>query len=411
MLSTSMATSDVGINEQQPSRSRVEPSSTQELYAFRIAHFTAHAFIAPSERVVSSFGARSERGALLVSLTDENGCTGWGEVWCGMPAAGALHRFNLLREFVAPALVGCHVTDISSVIGHLQAALMPLITLAGEPGPVSQVLAGVDCALWDLRARIAGQPLFKLLGSRTNTMRCYASGLAPDMPAAGLDALRSQGHRAFKFKAGFDDAKTLTSILDQGSRLAPSERMMVDANCGWTMDEALDAVAELNQISLEWIEEPMSPHRSEDDWERLARASVAPLAGGENLLSEGAFREACRWLGVIQPDVAKWGGVSSCHPMGVGTENAGRLFCPHSFGTHIAAATSAHVLAATGGRGYAEIDVNPNPLRDSSSYASWIDDGFLRLPTTPGIGVVPHLARIDCFLRDRFELSYGGRSR
>ncbi|MBH1962699.1 MAG: mandelate racemase/muconate lactonizing enzyme family protein [Comamonadaceae bacterium] len=406
MLSANMVTSDVSIKDERAPRSWAKPGATQPLFDFRIAQIAAYAFIAPSQRIVSSFGARSERGALLLSVTDENGCTGWGEVWCGMPAAGALHRFMLLREFVAPALLGCHVHDIPGVIADLRTNLTPVITLAGEPGPVSQVLGGVDCALWDLRSRIARQPLFKLLGGQANIMRCYASGLSPDISAAGLDVLRSQGHRAFKFKAGFDDAKTLTSIIDQGRRLASSERMMVDANCGWTIDKALDAVAQLNQVALEWIEEPMAPNRSQLEWERLARASATRLAGGENLMSKGEFLEASRWLGVIQPDVAKWGGVSGCHEIGVDTENAGRLFCPHSFGTHIAAATSAHVLAATGGRGYAEIDVNPNPLRDSSSYAPWISEGFLRLPTTPGIGVVPHLHQIDQFRRDFFELSH-----
>lgn len=405
MRCASMGTSEVGLDDGPPNPDLARTVGFPSQCSFRVRRITAHAFIAPTEKIVSSFGARSERGALLMALEDEHGRVGWGEVWCGMPAAGASHRLALLREFVAPALVGRHIESISGTISALQGILRPVVTLAGEPGPVAQVLAGVDCALWDLRARIAGQPLFRMLGGTSGTMRCYASGVAPDMPIAGLEGLRLQGHRAFKFKAGFDDATTLPLIIGQGRRLSSSERMMVDANCGWAVDQAVEALRELNEVALEWIEEPILPHSTDSEWLTLARVANAPLAGGENLLSEGDFRRASQWLGVIQPDVAKWGGVSGCREVGVNVEKSGGMFCPHSFGTHVAAATSAHVLAASGGRGYVEIDVNSNPLRDTSSYSGWIGGGYMQLPALPGIGFVPDLGKINRYLCGQFELS------
>ncbi|MEK7947363.1 mandelate racemase/muconate lactonizing enzyme family protein [Pigmentiphaga sp. YJ18] len=384
------------------------PADLHALFALRVTNVSAYACLAPTPAVVSSFGARRERGALLVALENESGHVGWGEIWCGMPAAGALHRLALLREFVAPFLAGQLVRDIPACVRTLGTRLAPVEILAGERGPVSQILAGLDSALWDLRARVAGLPLHALLGTGSPTLRCYASGIAPDASEAALDRLRSQGHRAFKFKAGFDDARTLPLLADQRRRLMPSERMMIDANCGWTPRSALAAVRELREVELEWIEEPIRPDCADDDWMRLREAAATALAGGENLFSEAEFSRASAWLGVVQPDVAKWGGVSQALRIGREVERRGGLFCPHSFGTHIAAMTSAHVLAAVGGRGYLELDVNDNPLRASTSYAGWIAQGSITLPDAPGIGVGLDVTGISTHVRDSFSIAAAG---
>jgi len=382
--------------------------AARQAFALRVARVSAYACLAPTPAVVSSFGARRERGALLVALEDETGHVGWGEIWCGMPAAGALHRLALLREFVAPFLAGHLVRDIPACVRALGARLAPVEILAGERGPVSQVLSGIDSALWDLRARVAGLPLHALLGAGNPTLRCYASGLAPDTPEAVLDRLRSQGHRAFKFKAGFDDTRTLPMLADQRRRLMPSERMMIDANCGWDARSALAAVRELRGIDLEWIEEPIRPDCSENDWMRLRDAADTALAGGENLFNEMEFTRSYAWLSVVQPDVAEWGGVSQALRIGREIERRGGMFCPHSFGTHIAAMTSAHVLAAVGGRGYLELDVNDNPLRASTSYAGWIAQGTITLPDSPGIGVGLDVAGTCAHIRDSFSIAATG---
>ena len=162
---------------------------------------------------------------------------------------------------------------------------------------------------------------------------------------------------------------------------------MVDANCGWQPEAAQSAVAQLDALDLEWIEEPMAPNCSDQEWMRVRDASRNPLAGGENFLVEQDFERASAWLGVVQPDLAKWGGVSGVWRVGRAALQAGLRFCPHSFGTHIAAMTSAHVLAAVGGNGYLELDVNPNPLRNTDSYSSRITEGVIQLDETPGIGV------------------------
>ena len=124
------------------------------------------------------------------------------------------------------------------------------------------------------------------------------------------------------------------------------------------------------------------------------------LAGGENLIGRGAFDAAirARHLGVVQPDVAKWGGVSGCFAVAQAVMEAGLCYCPHFLGSGIGLAASAHLLAAAGGEGLLEVDVNPNPLR-SELAPSWpvVEQGTLTLPGAPGLGIEPDLGRIGRF--------------
>ena len=122
-----------------------------------------------------------------------------------------------------------------------------------------------------------------------------------------------------------------------------------------------------------------------------------PLAGGENFLGRAAFDAAirARSFGVIQPDAAKWGGVTGCFDVARATLGAGLSYCPHFLGSGIGLAASAHLLAAAGGDGLLEIDVNPNPLR-SEMAEGWpiVENGMLTLSTKQGLGIEPDMARI-----------------
>jgi len=374
-------------------------TAVAELPVTTVTAVTLYAFVAPAESIASSFGVRSERGVVLIQIQDSSGSCGWGEVWAGMPASGALHRLNLLREFVAPALVGTTFQEVPPAVAQLRRPLMPVVRLAGEPGPVAQILGGIDTALWDLQARRLGLPLYRVLGGTRARMRCYASGLAPDTSPARLDRLREQGFRAFKFKAGFDDARTIPLLLAQQRGLEPTESIMLDANCGWDLAAAKQAMARLEQGDFAWVEEPLGPECAAAEWQALKAMTRLPVAAGENLAASGEFVEAMSWLDVIQPDVAKWGGVSGVHTVGLHAMALGRQFCPHSFGTHIAAMASAHVLAATGGEGFLELDVNHNPLRSTCTYGGWINNGFLSLPEAPGLGFEVDLHSIETYCR------------
>ncbi|MFC4274563.1 mandelate racemase/muconate lactonizing enzyme family protein [Achromobacter aloeverae] len=349
--------------------------------------------------VRASFGTFTQRTAVLLKVQDQFGHHGWGEIWSGYPAFGAYHRAAMIEQLVGPMALGRALVDIPALQEEWETALLPMLRLAGEPGPIAQVLAGLDCALWDLAARVQGVPLYELLGGAARPLRAYASGVSPSLSRAQLDQLRAQGFGAFKFKAGFPEDSALDDLQRTVAMLAGDEIAMIDANCGWNPDQAHRALARIRSLPLQWTEEPIGCERSPTEWRALRAASAHPFAGGENLLGLAAFRAAYEWLDVIQPDLGKWGGVSRVLPLAKEVLDRGLRYCPHAFGTNVGLALAAHVLCAAGGDGILEMDANPNPLRILSGAFVTPEQGCLIPPPRPGIGVDPDERAMGAYLR------------
>jgi L-alanine-DL-glutamate epimerase-like enolase superfamily enzyme len=357
-----------------------------------VARVQAWLLRAPIERpVVASFGRMTARPCLLVRIEDRGGAFGWGEVWCNFPAAGGGHRLALIEEMLGPWLLGRDPDDPPAVQRQAMAAFRILAIQSGEAGPLAQIVAAFDAALWDLKARRAGVPLAVALGADTvRPMPAYASGINPTEPETTVAIARQGGYRAFKLKLGFpDDARNLAAITDS---LRPGEQLMVDVNQGWDGPTAKHRLEELAAWPLKWIEEPVPADEPIELWAELAALAPAPLAGGENVTSAPLFAELTRRriLGYIQPDVAKWGGISVARQIARDALAAGLCYCPHFLGGGVGLLSSGHLLAAVGGPGLLEIDCNPNPLRDELVPPLRIDgEGRAHLPEGPGLGVVP----------------------
>jgi L-alanine-DL-glutamate epimerase-like enolase superfamily enzyme len=358
----------------------------------------AHLFRCPIETPVrTSFGTMRDRPALFVRVEDDEGAFGWGEVWCNFPACGAEHRARLLETVMAPLLLGRHFDGPQEAFGRLSESTAVLALQSGEPGPIAQVIAGIDIALWDLCARRAGLPLWQFLGGWHDSIAVYASGLNPDRPQELAALRRAEGHRAFKLKVGFGAERDLANLAAMRDVLGSDAALMVDANQSWTMPQACEIAPRLADFQLEWLEEPLRADRPWSEWQALAKACSVPLAAGENLLGDDSFDRALTEspLSVLQPDIAKWGGISAAWNLIGRAHEAGLRYCPHFLGGGIGLLASGHLLAATGGDGLLEIDANPNPLRTllSGSLAT-IDQGRARLGALPGLGIVPDLAEL-----------------
>jgi D-galactarolactone cycloisomerase len=359
----------------------------------------ASIFRAPlAKPVATSFGTMRDRPCLLVKVTDGEGAYGWGEVWCNWPVSAAEHRIRLLTEDLAELLLGKSFADAPACFDFASERVAVKALQSGEQGPYAQAIAGLDMALWDLSARRASKPLHALLtpGSR-GRVRAYASGIDSRAAERIIPESRASGFRDFKIKVGFDLAEDIRLTNTVSGGLASGERLAADANQGFDLDDALRFVADAENASLRWLEEPLRVDAPAESWRTLSRRASMPLAGGENLIGRAAFDAAIRerYLGVIQPDVAKWGGVSGCLEVAQATIAADLTYYPHFLGSGIGLAASAHLLAAVGGDGLLEIDVNPNPLR-SGIADSWpiVADGWLSLPERPGLGIEPEMARI-----------------
>lgn len=169
----------------------------------------------------------------------------------------------------------------------------------GVDGLVGNAIAALDCALWDLRAKASGRPLWRELGGDSNRVAAYASGL--DMPL-GNDELRAyyvamgrrHGIRAGKLKVGRDPERDLERLgvlrdaLREGSGAA-NPSLMIDANEFWTPKQAISRITRFErEFDLVWVEEPVrrDDHRG---LSRVSRAIRSAVATGENLTSIGQF--------------------------------------------------------------------------------------------------------------------------
>jgi L-alanine-DL-glutamate epimerase-like enolase superfamily enzyme len=361
----------------------------------RIRSLGAQVFRCPVETpVVTSFGVMRDRPMVLVRAEDSDGAVGWGEIWCNFPAVGAEHRARLVESVLTPLIEGSSFSSPVEAFHRLSEKTHVLAIQSGEPGPIAQCIAGVDIALWDLAARRAGTPLWRMLGGSTPRVRVYASGLNPDSPENLALAQREGGYRAFKLKVGFGIERDVANLAALRAALGGDAELMVDANQAWSLEEARRALPKLEGFALRWLEEPLRADRPWSEWRALAEKTGIPLAAGENLASETAFEDALRSgaLHVVQPDIAKWGGFSGCLPVAKKIIAAGLRFCPHYLGGGIGLLASAHLLAAAGGDGALEVDANPNQLRTlTCGPLARVTDGTATLTDEPGLGPAPDL--------------------
>ena len=353
-----------------------------------------------STPVRTSFGVMHDRPAIFVQIQSETGAIGWGEIWCNFPACGAEHRARLVESVIAPALLGKSFDSPKDIFSFLTKTTQILGLQSGEIGPLAQAIAGIDIAIWDLVGNELGLPLWKLFGGKSNQIKVYASGINPDKPEEIVKQRLSEGHRSFKLKIGFDIKKDIENIRNVKA-IINDLPLMVDANQAWNLETAKSNIALLNNIDLDWIEEPIPVNYSEKDWRELSKTSKADLAGGENFCGEIDFENgiSSKALGVIQPDIAKWGGFSGCIPVSQKILESNLRFCPHYLGAGVGLLASAHLLAAAGGDGKLEIDANENPLRSlTAGEVNIVHGGMVQLSNQPGLGVAINIAQLQPYL-------------
>lgn len=346
---------------------------------------------APIEKPVrTSFGVMHDRPAVFVRVTDTDGAVGWGETWCNFPSCGAEHRARLIETVLSPSLLGRTFDGPREAYAFLTKNTAVMAIQTGEHGPIAQAISGIDLALWDLCARRADQPLWRYLGGTSNTISVYASGINPDRPQDIIAERKTEGYTAFKLKIGFGQDRDLSNLTIIRQQFGNEVQLMVDANQAWTLDEACAMAPQLAEFQLDWLEEPLRANRSAQEWRTLSETCSTPLAAGENIIGEDDFEAVIHdsALSVIQPDIAKWGGISGSWPVIQAIMKSGKRYCPHYLGAGLGLLASAHLLAAVGGSGMLEIDANPNPLRSElAGPLGELSNGKANLSEEPGLGI------------------------
>lgn len=373
------------------------PLACATIYHFR------HALPKPIPTVM---GPMTHRPTLLLRLEDADGAHGWGEIWCNFPPDGDFHRARLANR-VLPAALRDMTAETPDAFAEILRRLHRLIIQCGEPGPVAQIACSADIALHDLRARRTGLSLSKTLGGTVNSVPAYASGISPDKAPEQIARMRTLGYQQFKQRIGFGLDDGISAARETAQALHQGETLMLDANQAWTLETAIGQGKRLSDLDLVWLEEPMAADTSDADWRSLADAVPMPLAGGENLTGEALERAVSLGaLGVIQPDICKWGGISTTLRIARASLDAGRRYCPHFLGGGVGLTASAHLLAAVGGDGVLEVDSSENPfIPVFSGRGLALEDGHFPISDAPGLGYDPDIDALKDLLVDSLEVT------
>jgi L-alanine-DL-glutamate epimerase-like enolase superfamily enzyme len=330
---------------------------------------------------LSTGATRTLMDAVYIRVDTDEGITGWGEAFgfgsCPITLEAA-------RIMVAPMAVGRDPTDVAAFMGDLHRRLQSMAL----NGPVRYALSGLDIALWDIAGKKAGQPIHHLLGNKGGRDRVpvYASLLRTQNPAhvAKICAeATSRGYRHIKLHE-----RTIEEVAAARDAVGANVALMLDTNCHWSPDEAIQMAQDLRQYDLTWLEEPVYPADDFDALARIRREGGIPVAAGENL---GTLNDLRRIVGAgavdfVQPDVTKFGGITEMWKAVEFTADQPVAFEPHSplYGPGLIA--TLHILAAMEADAMCEFyfcDLGASPMGD----AILAVDGFMAVPQGPGLGI------------------------
>lgn len=328
----------------------------------------------------SMHGTMTHFELIAVRVFDDAGAEGMGYTYTVGCNGAAIH--SQIRRDLAPLLIGQAADRIESLWQRMWWHLH----YGGRGGSASLAISAVDIALWDLKARVQGEPLWRLLGGNDPLVPCYAGGI--DLQFS-LDQLLKQtednlgrGFRAIKMKVGRPKlSEDLARVRAMRAMLGADFPLMVDANMRWSVDEAVRAARGLQESNVYWLEEPTIP----DDVEghaRIVREGGLPVAAGENLHSLWEFTAYIRSQAVTfpEPDVTNCGGVTTFMKVAHLAEAFNLPVTSH--GAHD---ITVHCLAAVPNRSY--LEAHGFGLDRFLAQTLQIRDGFALAPDRPGHGL------------------------
>ncbi len=222
-----------------------------------------------------------------------------------------------IGDCYAPLLLGEDADEIDRL--WLKLGRHPALQWVGRAGITHIALAAVDIALWDLRAKAAGVPLWHLLGGATsdeieayNTDIGWLSIPTPDLVNGCRQAVEVDGYRGIKLKVGHDDPSLdLERIAAVRQAVGPRVTIAVDGNGKWDLPTCLRFCARAEALDLFWFEEPLW-YDAVEAHAVLARSTSIPIALGEQLYTADAFNSfmSAKAVHYLQPDVTRLGGIT-----------------------------------------------------------------------------------------------------
>jgi L-alanine-DL-glutamate epimerase-like enolase superfamily enzyme len=344
----------------------------------------------PGASVTLGIGRAVKRDAVVVKVVTDEGLVGWGEAHHGRSPGAVAHHINTtLRQLVLGM-------DAADVVGVWARIYTMQLGSHGLGAATAIGMSGIDLALWDIRGKAAGWPLYRLLGGAARPIPTYAGGVSLGFqdPAALVEearALVEQGYRAVKLRVGDTPERDLARVAAVRKAFGDGLTILVDANTGYTVADARRVMPGLDAHGVGWLEEPFPAH-DHRSYALAAAFGRVPLAAGENHYTRFEFSRVIedRVITILQPDLSKAGGLTEGLRIAALAGTWKLSINPHTSMTGLNMAASIHFLAAIDNGGYFEADVSRiNLFRDrlvSEPYRLG-PDGCVRPLERPGIGL------------------------
>ncbi len=344
------------------------------------------AALPPDEQFRTRSGPRRYRSAFLIQVETDEVVTGIGSC-----SGNATILETIVSRVLKPLLLGrdpCLIAELWERI-YVGAG----VRLFGSRGIGVVALSGVDIALWDILGKVKNTPIHRLLSnSPRDKIDLYATALYPDQIEGDVEkalSLAAKGFRGVKIKLGFDLNSDLERVRAVRAAVGKEFPLMTDANMGYDLNVALRAVPLLRECGVGWLEEPLFVEDI-DGHAKLRSSSQVPIAVGENLHTRFAFQEYILRgaVDILQPDVARAGGISEIKEIGTLAEKHGLPLSLHTYGDAVGLAASTHLAAALKNSTVMELDCTYNPLQTALLKEPLkVKNGTLIPPQGPGLGI------------------------
>jgi len=342
-----------------------------------------------------SFGTIS---ILVVVVDTDAGITGVGEA---LARHGPKAYAELVDGLLASKIMGMDPFEADAVWHKL------FRTFSGRSGGMLiEAIAAIDTALWDIMGKATGQPVHRLLGGMgRKAVRAYASSIpwADDATARKwVERCVEWGFQEIKVKIGAPVEAAVARARLVREVAGPALRLMADANWIFDVDEALAVARGLAELDYFWLEEPIVPEDLEGYRWLRERMPLRLAAGESEHTAQGAAPLlTSRAVGVIQPDVARSGGISETRRI-AGLAHALHVpYAPHVGASGaVCVAASLQLAAAMPNFLTFEAMIFPNPLRDKLlvepvGMVGMLEAGCLPVPSGPGLGIELDMAEVE----------------
>jgi L-alanine-DL-glutamate epimerase-like enolase superfamily enzyme len=331
----------------------------------------------------------------LVRVHTDEGVTGVGEV----SPMNAVVTHSIVENALAPLVVGEDPSDIERIWHKMYYTPYKL----GPMGAQLEAVAGLDIALWDLAGKVAGQPLYALLGGKfREAPEVYASSMRRDMSpaeeAARAVSFQEQGYRAYKIHSAtpwmYDDGfdQTIDTVREMRAAVGDGFDILVDVNNSYYPHTAVKIARQLEEYGVWHFEEPLAAHDYEG-YARLAAAVDIPIAAGEQEYTRWQFRDLILrgQVDILQPDVIKCGGITEFKKIAALAQTFNKPITVHNTQPTVGTLAHLHLWMSTPSCVYPqEYNIEPHPLRDE--WPIWrepvlVSEGRMRPLESPGLGV------------------------